>query len=155
LITAAAALPELPVLIVGEGEQRAALEALARQLNAHNVTFAGYQSGDDLKRTIQNAAFLVLPSEWYENCPMVTYEAYAFVKPVVAADIGGTGESIDHGTTGLLFPPGDVGALRAAMAQLWQDKTRCESMGRAGRKKVEDICGGHYDALLGLYEEAR
>ena len=155
LIKAAVALPDLPVLIVGEGEQRPALEEQLRRENAHNVTFAGYQSGDELKRTVQNAAFLVLPSEWYENCPMVTYEAYALGKPVVASDIGGTGESIDHGRTGLLFPPGDVAGLRSAMADLWRDKSRCEEMGRAGRIKVEQICGTHYDALMALYEEAR
>ena len=155
LIKAAAALPELPVLIVGEGEQRFALEEMARRENAHNVSFAGYQSGEVLKRTVQDAAFLLLPSEWYENCPMVTYEAYALGKPVVAADIGGTGESIDHGKTGLLFPAGDVEALRAAMAEVWRNKTRCEEMGRAGREKVEGICGSHYDALMGLYDEAR
>lgn len=155
LINAAAALPELPLRIVGEGEQRPALEALARQNNAHNVTFTGYLSGDELKAVIQNAAFLVLPSEWYENCPMVTYEAYALGKPVIASDIGGTGESIDHGRTGLLFPSGDIAALCAVMAELWQDKARCEAMGRAGREKVEHICGSHYEALLALYDEAR
>ena len=56
---------------------------------------------------------------------------------------------------GLLFPAAGVAALRSAMAELWQDKTRCEAMGRAGREKVERICGGHYDALMALYDEAR
>ncbi|MEX2015530.1 MAG: glycosyltransferase family 4 protein [Candidatus Hydrogenedentales bacterium] len=155
LIKAAAALPQLPLLIVGEGEQRPVLEELVQRQNLRHITFAGYQSGDELKATIQNAAFLVLPSEWYENCPMVTYEAYALGKPVVASDIGGVGESIDYGATGLLFKPGDIAGLRRAMTELWGGRARCESMGRAGRIKVERICGRHYDLLLGLYEEAR
>ena len=61
---------------------------------------------------------LVLPSVWWETTGLVLLEAMAAGLPVVASEIGGVPEVVVHGTTGLLVPPGDSQALRAALAQL-------------------------------------
>jgi glycosyltransferase involved in cell wall biosynthesis len=86
---------------------------------------------------------------------MVIYEAGALGKPVVAADVGGVGELIRAGDTGLLFPPGDAEQLAEQMLRLDRDRSLCREMGQRGRQNIEQICATHYDRLLGFYDEAR
>jgi glycosyltransferase involved in cell wall biosynthesis len=155
LLDACARVPEIPVQIVGEGEHEEALKALAKEKGLTNLRFVGYQGGETLKEIVQNAAGVLIPSEWYENCPMVTYEAYALGKPVVASRIGGIPESIEDGVTGYLTEPGDAAGLAECMKRLATDPAACQAMGRAGRKRVEHICEGHYEGLMAIYEEAR
>lgn len=155
LIQAMALAPNFQLLIVGEGEQRKELEQYVSTQGVKNVRFVGYKTGKELKNLIRESAFLVLPSEWYENCPMVTLEAYALGKPVVASRIGGIPESIDEEETGLLFEPGNASELAEKIQILAGDKKRCEEMGRRGRAKIEQISAEHYDRLMQLYQEAR
>ena len=57
-----------------------------------NVDFPGYQSGQAINDFIVNAAFVVVPSEWYENCSMVVLESMTFGKPIIGSRIGGIPE---------------------------------------------------------------
>lgn len=95
--------------LVGDGPQRAELEALAA--GADHIRFLGYCSGDALWNALRGCKAVVLPSEWYENAPMSVLEAYSFGKPVIGARIGGIPELVTEGQTGWLFPSGDVDAL--------------------------------------------
>lgn len=61
---------------------------------------------------------LVVPSTWYENTPFVVLEAFAAGVPVIASDLGGLAEVVQHERNGLLFPAGDAVALRAAIERL-------------------------------------
>ena len=81
--------------------------------------------------------FGIVPSLWAEPLGIVALEAMASGKAVVASDIGGLPDMVEHERTGLLVPPGDVAALRSAMQRLVDDAPLRESLGAAGRERVE------------------
>lgn len=139
----------LPLKVVGTGPLA---EGLARDFPA--VDFLGYKSGEELTTLIKEAAFVVVPSEWYENCSMVVLEAMALGKPVIGSNIGGIPEQIEDGGTGFLFPMGDRAVLAARMRELARDKDRRISMGRAARQKLENEFSlrKHCQELLALYQ---
>ncbi|MGN0007643.1 MAG: glycosyltransferase [Alistipes sp.] len=111
LIDAFLAKPDAQLKIVGTGPEEAALKARVGQAQAHNIEFLGYRNGDALKETIRDAAFVVVPSEWYENNPMTIVEAYSAGVPVIGARIGGIPEIVDEGKTGFLFDSGNADDL--------------------------------------------
>ena len=138
----------MPLMVVGTGP----LEEKLRDKYG-NDKFIGHKDGEGLKEIIGNAAFVVVPSEWYENCSMVVLEAMAMGKAVIGSRIGGIPEQIDDGTTGLLFKMGDVDDLREKMALLSQDQNMREKMGRRARQKVEHEYSfdTHCKQLLDIY----
>ncbi len=154
LLEAAALARHIPLVILGEGWQEGQLRRLAAKLELSHVTFVGYQKGDEWKRLVHQAGFVVLPSECDENSPMVIYEAGALGKPVVAADVGGVGELVEDGDTGLLFAPGSAEQLADRMRQLNESPQLARDMGRRGRRNIEQICDSHYERLMAFYEEA-
>jgi glycosyltransferase involved in cell wall biosynthesis len=83
--------------------------------------------------------FGIVPSVGPESCPTVIMEAMASGKPVVASDIGGIPDLVDHGETGLLVPPGDVGALRDALQGLLIKGELISRMGLASLARVEHL----------------
>ena len=119
-----------------------------------HVIFEGYKTGEDLKQLYENAAFLVLPSECYENAPMTILEAYACGKPVIGASMGGIPEMIDDEKTGMLFKMGDAEQLAECIENLWKDKSLRLQMGCAAREKVERkfSAEAHYEQLMNVYK---
>lgn len=99
--------------------------------------FVGHVTGQTLHQILQDAAMVVVPSEWYENCPMSVLEAMAYGKPVIASNIGGIPELVADGETGLLFNPGNKQALRDCLSALVGDVALRRRYGTAGRKRVE------------------
>lgn len=85
------------------------------------ITFAGPYGEADTGRVFAGLDALVVPSTWYENTPFVVLEAFAAGVPVVAADLGGLAEVVQHERNGLLFRAGDAGSLRAAIERLAGD----------------------------------
>jgi glycosyltransferase involved in cell wall biosynthesis len=142
---------DIQVRIVGDGPLKAEYEDMAQSMS--HVIFEGYKTGDDLKRLYEDAAFLVLPSECYENAPMTVLEAYAYGKPAIGSRIGGIAEMIDHGKTGMLFEMGNVHQLAECIGNLWKDKSLRQQMGRAAREKVERkySAEAHYEQLMKIY----
>jgi glycosyltransferase involved in cell wall biosynthesis len=148
---------DLPLRLVGEGPLRGDLEAqVDREGLRGHVTFAGYEAGEAMAREYRDAAFLVLPSQCYENAPMAVLEAFANGKPVIGADIGGIPELVEPGRNGLLFPPGDSDALRDRLSALWRDRASWGDLGAAARRRaVEEFSvERHAAGLLRLYERA-
>ncbi|MEX2245999.1 MAG: glycosyltransferase family 4 protein [Dehalococcoidia bacterium] len=144
------------LLIAGDGEQRGELEAFCRATGLDNVRFLGHLSQGDLEPVVAGAAFLVAPSEWYENAPMSVLEAAARAKAVVASDMGGLPELVKDGETGLVFHAGDVDALRAAVERLLDAPPLAADMGRRARAFVEETFSPevHYRQLMAVYERA-
>jgi glycosyltransferase involved in cell wall biosynthesis len=70
-------------------------------------------------------------------------EAMAMEKPVVATDVGGTGEVVRHGQSGLLVPPKNPEALAAAVSDILSQPARAREMGRLGRRIVEQGFSAH------------
>jgi glycosyltransferase involved in cell wall biosynthesis len=116
--------------------------------------FLGQVSGGALAETIRRAAMIVVPSQWYENCPMSVLEAMGYGKAVIASDIGGIPELVVHGETGLLFPPGDRDALTQCLVELNKNAMLQERYGAAGRARIERNFSltKHNSALLRLYQ---
>ncbi len=130
------AVPDVYLLIVGEGSRRDALEAQARELRiAHRIVFTGRR--DDVPAVTAALDVAVLPS-YREAQGLTILEAMALSRPVVASNVGGIPEMIDDGVTGLLVPPHDAGALGAAIVRLLTDHPYADMLGRAGHDMVHD-----------------
>ena len=84
----------------------------------------GFLRGEKLKTTIQNAAFSIFPSEWYENCPFTVVESQLNGTPILASDLGGTPELVLPGKTGETFRPGNAEILKDRIHGLWKDPKR-------------------------------
>jgi glycosyltransferase involved in cell wall biosynthesis len=117
-----------------------------------SVVFAGYR--EDVPALIEGCDVFCLPSH-AEGLPLVLLEAMARGKPVVATAVGGTPELVVDGETGLLVPPGDVGALAAALGTLLRDPVRASRLGAAGRRRVLQNFSAESasERVLGLYRD--
>lgn len=102
---------------------------------ASRVEFLGLLKEPDLLDEFGRAALLVLPS-YQETAPMVIQQAMAASIPVVATRICGIPGQVENDKTGLLFEPGDVGALAGHLARLVASKSLREQMGHAARAKA-------------------
>lgn len=115
----------IDLVIAGDGPERGRLQSLASDLRSQ-VRFVGWTIGAD-KHALLRAAdavlvpSIVLASGRTEGVPTVAIEAMVVRTPVVASDVGGVASLIDHGHNGLLVPPGNPQALRAALVQLQGD----------------------------------
>ena len=117
--------------IVGTGPQEAELQALVESTGA-DVTFAGYQTGEPLFDIVRNAKALVLPSECYENAPVVLLEAYGVGTPVLGSNLGGIPELIQPGITGELATAGDVSSFAEQLSAMNSlPESELSEMGRA------------------------
>jgi glycogen(starch) synthase len=122
--------PGLRVVVAGTGTHEAELRALARSLRlGRAVTFTGFLDQVELAVLAAAADVAVVPSI-YEPFGMVALEAAAAGTPLVVADTGGLREIVGHGSTGLRFPPGDVGALVDSVAAVLDDEVLARRLGR-------------------------
>jgi glycosyltransferase involved in cell wall biosynthesis len=123
--------------IAGAGPLEPALRVQAERDGASRIVFEGHCDGERLADLYRNAAFAVVPSEWYENAPMAILESFAYGKPVVASRIGGIPELVANGENGYLFTWGNREELRAAVCRLWDDRQGRRRMGYNARAFVE------------------
>lgn len=156
LLKAMCQVPETNLYLVGDGPQRPALEAFAKEKRLQHVRFWGRQEGKALVSLVQQAQFVVMPSECYDNSPLVIYESFSMGKPVIASTMGGMPELVDDGDNGLHFKPGDADALAEKIKLLWHDRGLGMKMGRAARAKAlaEFSPEVHYEKMMSFYEEA-
>jgi glycosyltransferase involved in cell wall biosynthesis len=127
-------LPNLHLVLVGDGPDRKTLEAAAAPLG-DRVTFTGYLSQSEVAQAMQAADICVLPS-FAEGVPVVLMEAMASRKPVIATQVAGVGELVEDGVSGFIVPPGDMESLAARIRVLAGDAKLRVQMGKAGRDKV-------------------
>jgi glycosyltransferase involved in cell wall biosynthesis len=126
--------PNARFLVLGDGERRAELEALARSLGLQPVVhFMGWRH--DLTRVYGDLDLVVL-SSLNEGSPVSLIEALASARPVVATAVGGVPEVVVDRQTGILVPPARPEALAQAMLEVLGDPAQAESMGKAGRRHV-------------------
>jgi glycosyltransferase involved in cell wall biosynthesis len=140
LHAAAASHVEVTLLIVGDGPERAALDALSARLGiAARCRFAGGVSYDRMSEYLNALDVLVLPSRttpnWKEQFGRVLAEAMACAKPVIGAASGAIPEVI--GNAGLTFAEGDAGQLSRLIDLLAMQPALCAELGRRGRQRVE------------------
>ncbi len=152
LLAAAHLLPDIPLRLAGDGPSKGAWESLAPA----NARFAGVLRGPEMADFYRGARFLVVPSRWFEMCPLVILEAMANGLPVIASNIGGLPELVDDGVTGLLFEPAEAEDLAAKMRRLWEDPDMCRAMGRAARERATREHGEehYFKRLRAIYDRA-
>jgi glycosyltransferase involved in cell wall biosynthesis len=149
--------PEIRCLIVGgvhrEGAEYA--QELYRYVEEHglknNVIFTGFR--DDIADLVATMDIVIHASVNPEPFGRVILEAMALGKPVIATDIGGVPEFVQHGVTGQLVPPRNPKALAQAMVELLQNPCRRDSLGSNGRlavhqrftvrRHVEEVCNAY------------
>lgn len=103
------------------------------------ATWVGPLPHADVVDLFRSARAVVVPSVWADPCPTVVLEAMAAGRPVVAAASGGILDMVVDGETGLLFPPGDVHAMAAALTTLLGDPEAARSFGVAGRDRARQF----------------
>ena len=124
------ACPDAYLLVVGEGSRSDCLMAQAADLRiGHRVIFTGRR--EDMPAVTAALDVAVLPS-YREAQGLSVLEAMALSRPVVASNVGGIPEMIEHGVSGLLVPPHDPAALAAAIVRLLQDHQLADMIARAG-----------------------
>lgn len=137
LLAAVARLPEVALAIVGEGPERAALEATIRDLDlAGRVLLLGFRS--DVADVIAAADAFCLSSIW-EGVPLAAQEAILLGVPVVATDVGGMRELVANKISGRLVPPRDPGALAAAISETLASEERTRYIAAARKHLQEDF----------------
>lgn len=141
---------KIPLKIVGTGP----LENELRK-EFPLAEYCGYKSGEALKAIIKKASFIIVPSEWYENCSMVVLEAMALGKPVIGSRIGGIPEQIEDNVTGMLFDMGNELDLSYKIEILSSNSDLCQTMGRAARAKLEKeySLDMHFSELSNIYSK--
>jgi len=134
--------------VVGGGPLLEDLRAEAKELGVTpQVTFTGWRS-DALELLPLFDAFL-LPSLW-EGFSMVILEAMAAGLPVIASRVGDNAIAVENGSSGLLVPPGDSGAIESAVASLASDPSRARAMGQRGRERF--LREFHADRMIAAHE---
>lgn len=152
LLEAARRLPDVPFRLAGDGSILDELKAVAPP----NVQFMGRLGPKEMAAFYREARFLVVPSKWFEGCPLVVSEAMSHGLPVVASRIGGLPEFVEEGTTGYLFEPGNAGELTDRIRSLWADPEHGQRLGEAGRQKAirEYDEQRYYERLMSIYHRA-
>ncbi len=126
-------LPDLGLIVVGDGPARADLVRLAQRLGVdERVHFSGTVAKERVPAYLQASDLFVLNST-YEGLPHVLLEAMAAGLPVIATNAGGSGEIVEHGYNGLLIPPRDTGALQRALLRMMSSPAERTNMVRNGR----------------------
>ncbi len=130
---------EVQLVVAGEGEHRASLEATSRRLGlGDSVRFLGGCDAGTVRSLMSRALALVVPSV-YEGMPLVVLEAMEEALPVVASDVSGLPEVVRPGQTGWLFPPEDVGGLCVALSEVLDEPLAARRRGEAGKLALEEF----------------
>lgn len=152
LAEAAEALPPGErITVIGDGP-------LGESLSAHpRLVLMGARSAQEVQDWMARSEALVLPSLTYEMFPRTLVEAAACGLPVVASRHGPMPELVRHEGTGLLFEPGNVAALSAALRRVLQDPAAARAWGQAARVHQQACWSAeaNYQHLLRLYGDLK
>ncbi len=146
--------PGAVLALVGGGDEEPVLRAAVREHGLDDsVVFAGVRT--DMAAVYRAADVVLLPS-LVENLPTVLIEAGATCRPVVATTVGGIGEIVDDGVTGLLCPPADPEAMAEQILRLARDPRLREAMGAAATERIRSSFSARVwvERLVAIYREA-
>jgi glycosyltransferase involved in cell wall biosynthesis len=122
-----------PSLVIGGDGPLASFVADQTKANPL-IRSVGVTTGDAKRKLISECRAMIAPSLCYEALGLVTYEAYDFAKPMLAARSGGLGETVQHGVTGYLHQPGNAEELAEQIIATNGSADHRKSMGANGRK---------------------
>ena len=144
-------LPDIPLVVMGGGPLEEEFAAWADTMK--QVHFLGYTKREKCLSIVKNAEFVAFPSIWYEGCSMVEIEAQSMSKPLIATDLGFSGEAIEQGWNGYKVPLGDVDGFCEYIRKMWNDPAEIARMGSNARQdyvakyQPED----NYQQLMDIY----
>ena len=165
LLKALVDVPGCTLRVGGDGPERARLEGQATELGLDDrVEFLGRLGREEILQELKHAAAVVLASRVakdgdQDGTPVVMMEAVAAGAPVIASNLGGLGEYLDDGRTGLLAKPADVKSLVAALQRATADPAALEAVGSRARESLEptlslrgvaDRYSSHLEAAIDL-----
>jgi glycosyltransferase involved in cell wall biosynthesis len=126
---------EFEARLIGDGPERARLEAIIRQEHLENcVRITGYLTGSALADALRDVRVVVMPSVWEETAGLAAMEQMMRGRLVIASDVGGLGEIV--GNAGLKCPPGDATALADCMRAVLLNRSIVDSYGRKARERT-------------------
>ena len=143
---------DVPLRIAGDGP----LLNMVRDANSPNVAPLGGLPPEAVSREMARAAFLVMPSQWYEGFPMTLAEAFCQGLPVIASRLGAMAEIVEDGVTGLHFAPGDARDLAAKVRWAADHPEEMLEMGANARHAYEEKFSPdiNYEILFSIYQAA-
>jgi glycosyltransferase involved in cell wall biosynthesis len=147
---------DVQLVVVGDGPQREALEARAREPDlAGRVTFAGNR--DDVAPWMHAFDLFCLPSYANEGVPQALMQAMACGLAVVSTPVGSIDEIVADGVSGVLVPPRDAGALRSALERLLADEPARKALAARALATARERFGEALmvDRMLAVFESAR
>ncbi len=137
LLKAMEAVPHVELRVIGAGTEEDEVLKRVAAMPAGNVKFLSYMIGEPTMEQVRGAAAVVLPTEWFDNSPLIVDQAFACGKPVIASRIDGIPEVVEHGRDGLLFEPGDADGLAACIRSLLSDEPERLRLAQNARIKAE------------------
>ncbi|KAF3888364.1 MULTISPECIES: glycosyltransferase family 4 protein [Nostocales] len=142
----------IPLKIVGQGP----LEILLKSNLPNNVEYLGRLPREKVVNLMQNASFLIFPSEWYEPFGMVIAEAFATGLPVIASRIGGITEIVKEGYSGWNFTPEDAQDLARTVQLAWSNPAELQRRSVLAREQYEDHYSleQNYQMIMSIYQTA-
>ena len=142
--------------IAGDGWYRPQMEKLVKQLGlSDRVVWQGWCNSEKLDALYEQCFAVIFPSVWPEPAGLVTLEAYARYRPVIASDAGGIPEYLQHEQTGILVPANDISKLADAITDLSINYQKSHYLGRQGHALFLDefTMDIHVNRLTKIYEK--
>jgi len=129
---------EFGLVFVGEGSQRGFIEQRVKSTGlGDRVRVTGFLPQEDLERLWKRVGYLVMPSKWFENAPLVVLEAYARGIPVISSDAGGLPEIVCADSGSLVFNAGDPDSLSKRLEEAWEGIDSLTIVGKKARDAYE------------------
>ena len=143
---------DIPLKVVGQGP----LEVLFKSNLPSTVEYLGPLPRERVLSLMQEASFIVFPSEWYEGFPMTIAEAFATANPVVASRLAAMAEIVRDGYSGWHFTPGDAQDLARTVKLAWSDPAELRRRGALARKQYDDCYSveKNYHMTISIYQAA-
>jgi glycosyltransferase involved in cell wall biosynthesis len=127
----------IPLVCVGDGPLRAELERKARARGLTNISFVGQKSQKEVMAFLKGARFLVLPSEWPEQFPLVIVEAFGCGVPVICSSASSLDTLILDGVSGIIFRAADRDDLCEKVRFAWEHPDLMFQYGQNARREYE------------------
>jgi glycosyltransferase involved in cell wall biosynthesis len=139
------------LFIYGNAEENSAYATALQEQVADDpqIHWMGAFPHERLGTVLNELDILIVPSQWHENNPRVIQEAFAAKVPVIASDVGGIAEFVEHGVNGLLYPHASVSALRALLERVLDEPDLVQQL-QNGIKPVKTMAE-EVDEIIEIY----
>ena len=144
-----------PLRIVGSGDAEDELKQQVMDSGLKNISFSPFLSESEVREIVDASSFVLIPSVWPDNSPMVGFESMALGKPIIASNLGGLADQIVDGSTGFLVPAGDPVSIADAVRVMCDDPELRDRMGAAARERAVNLfnADNHLASLTDIFNE--